>query len=143
MQPDEMLAALRRHPIALSIRQPWCHHILHNGKDIENRSWSTPFRGPVLIHAGKRPKDAAYCREIGAPLGGIVGMVEITGCVTSSASEWFFGPYGFTLQDAAPLAFVPCNGRLGFFTPQIDPQDLRVLAGTDEALTPAHAAEPY
>lgn len=34
--------------IALSIRQPWAWHILHSGKDIENRDWPTKFRGRVL-----------------------------------------------------------------------------------------------
>ena len=38
---------------ALSIRQPWCHHILHDGKDVENRDWPTKGRGWFLIHAGK------------------------------------------------------------------------------------------
>ena len=38
---------------ALSIRAPWWFCILHNGKDIENRDWSTRYRGPVLIHASK------------------------------------------------------------------------------------------
>lgn len=36
---------------ALSIRQPWAWLILHGGKDIENRSWNTNFRGRFLIHA--------------------------------------------------------------------------------------------
>lgn len=36
---------------ALSIRAPWWWAILHMGKDIENRGWSTGYRGPVLIHA--------------------------------------------------------------------------------------------
>ena len=36
---------------ALSIRQPWAHHILFDGKRVENRSWLTRFRGPFLIHA--------------------------------------------------------------------------------------------
>lgn len=37
---------------ALSIRQPWAHLIIH-GKPIENRSWSTTYRGPLLLHAAK------------------------------------------------------------------------------------------
>lgn len=37
---------------ALSIRQPWAWLILHAGKDIENRSWRSGFRGRLLIHAG-------------------------------------------------------------------------------------------
>jgi hypothetical protein len=39
--------------VALSIRQPWAWLIVNGFKDLENRSWSTAFRGPVWIHAGK------------------------------------------------------------------------------------------
>ena len=38
---------------ALSIRQPWAWMILNAGKDIENRSWQTDYRGRFLIHAAK------------------------------------------------------------------------------------------
>ncbi len=40
---------------ALSIRQPWAELILNpeTRKDVENRSWSTSLRGPILIHASK------------------------------------------------------------------------------------------
>ena len=31
--------------LCLSIRQPWARMILHCGKDIENRPWSTKGRG--------------------------------------------------------------------------------------------------
>lgn len=113
---------------ALSIRQPYAWLIVNGHKDIENRTWRTPFRGRVLIHAGVTyPKrDYAddheiYTRRYGSyperesMLGGIVGVATITGCVSASNSEWFFGPYGFTLTDTKPLLFVPCAGRLGFF----------------------------
>lgn len=108
---------------AISIRQPWCHHILFDGKDIENRDWHTSYRGPVLIHASKSFDGyAAERREFEAahpqsPLGGIVGMVEIADCVRSSQSKWFFGQYGFVLRNPVPLEFIPCKGALGFFTP--------------------------
>ncbi|WP_245839042.1 ASCH domain-containing protein [Yersinia kristensenii] len=36
---------------ALSIRQPWAWLIVNGYKDIENRTWNTKCRGPVLIHA--------------------------------------------------------------------------------------------
>lgn len=39
--------------VALSIRQPWAWLIIHGGKDIENRTWPTRFRGRVAVHAGK------------------------------------------------------------------------------------------
>ncbi|MEE3046620.1 MAG: ASCH domain-containing protein [Pseudomonadota bacterium] len=108
---------------ALSIRQPWCHHILFDGKDIENRDWQTSYRGPVLIHASAAFDGyAAERREFQAMhpqshLGGIVGMVEITDCVSSSESKWFYGQYGFALRNPVPLDFIPCKGALGFFTP--------------------------
>ncbi|ACL58501.1 ASCH domain-containing protein [Methylobacterium nodulans] len=123
---------------ALSIRQPWAHLILHHGKDVENRSWSTRYRGPVLIHAAKGMTDDEWDdamdlldaisrqdRETvlrrrarvhnGMRRGGIVGVVDITDCVRDSGSPWFFGPIGFVLTNPRPLPFVPCRGQLGFF----------------------------
>lgn len=38
---------------ALSLRQPWAWAVLHAGKRVENRRWSTRFRGEILIHAAK------------------------------------------------------------------------------------------
>ena len=40
----------------LSVRQPWAH--LTGDKRIENRSWTTPYRGPLLIH-----RQAVACGE--------------------------------------------------------------------------------
>ncbi|HEY8948479.1 MAG TPA: ASCH domain-containing protein [Rhizomicrobium sp.] len=114
---------------ALSIQQPWAWAILTLGKDIENRDWQIvnpglTFRGPVLIHTGKRidPDGVEYLRTCGhpppenLPLGGIVGEMEIVDLVTRSASPWFFGPYGFVLKNAKPLKFTPLRGQLGFFS---------------------------
>jgi hypothetical protein len=42
------LARLR----ALSIRQPWAWLIVNGVKDIENRSFRTRHRDPLVIHAG-------------------------------------------------------------------------------------------
>lgn len=40
---------------ALTIKQPWASLIMECGKDVENRSWSTSFRGRVAIHSSKKP----------------------------------------------------------------------------------------
>lgn len=37
---------------ALTIQQPWAWAIATQGKDIENRTWKTPYRGLLAIHAG-------------------------------------------------------------------------------------------
>lgn len=114
---------------ALSIRQPWAWLIVNGHKDIENRSWPTRFRGPVLIHAAKGMTREEYedardlAEHLGVSLpaphelerGGIVGEATITGCNDDNLSPWFFGKFGFELAEAKPLPFQPCKGRLGFF----------------------------
>jgi hypothetical protein len=117
--------------IALSIMQPWSYLIVNGHKDIENRDWPTRFRGPVLIHAGKKydgdkadDLDFGYRMGVRLPpafdFGGIVGECEIVDCVTASESRWFFGRYGFVIRNARPLPFMPCKGALGFFKPMIE-----------------------
>lgn len=115
---------------ALSIRQPWAWAILHAGKDVETRSWSTRYRGLVAIHAAQsvdREAQAAMAKAgyrvpvlgKGDPdLGAYVGTARLVDVVTHSDSGWWQGPYGFVLTDA--VAFdtpVPGRGMLGLFTP--------------------------
>lgn len=122
----------------LSIRQPWAWLIVNGHKNIENRSWLTHYRGPVLIHAGIRTENYLEVRDhvrFLIPIdihegvlsqmperrelhtGGIVGIATITDCVMESDSPWFGGRYGYVLQDARPLPFVPMKGQLGIFNP--------------------------
>jgi len=115
---------------ALSIRQPWAWLIVNGYKDIENRTWPTKYRGPVLIHAAKTPEAISLLEiisyydlnlepaDILPRFGGIVGQAEITDCVSSHESTWFHGPRGFVLENARPLPFEACRGRLGLFEVQ-------------------------
>jgi hypothetical protein len=122
---------------AISIRQPWAWAIIHAGKPVENRTWWTDYRGPVLIHAAKGCTRDEYedclatVQDISLthpfpsglempalkdlPRGGIVGRARIVDCVTSSDSPWFTGPYGLVLADVEPLPFRPYKGALGLF----------------------------
>lgn len=102
---------------ALSIKQPYPHHIFHNGKDVENRDWPTKGRGWVICHAGvsKSELDMTDPEEAAMPRGGVVGLIRITDCVQAMDSEWFFGKYGFVIGEALPIPLVPCRGMLGFF----------------------------
>ncbi|WVV46869.1 ASCH domain-containing protein [Pseudomonas sp. NA13] len=114
---------------ALSIRQPWAWLIVHGGKDIENRSWHTKFRGRFLVHAaqGMTQKDYADAAtfadlECGVtiptfnnlPRGGIIGSVELVDSLDASDSPWYMGQKGFLLRNPKPLPFAPLKGRLGF-----------------------------
>lgn len=119
---------------ALSIKQPWAWLIIHGGKDIENRSWRTKFRGRFLVHASsgctkkewanavyfalnagliKHPAEVPPINEL--EFGGIIGSVELVDCVDTSHSPWYMGQKGFVLSDPKPLAITPYKGRLGFF----------------------------
>ena len=123
---------------ALSVRQPWAWLVVHGYKNVENRTWPTDVRGPILIHASARMTrqeygDARYFAFDTVPgkqtdkllrifpvyeemeRGGIVGQAEIVDCVTASRSPWFGGPYGFVLKNAKPLPFQPMPGELRFF----------------------------
>lgn len=124
---------------ALSIRQPWAHAILYLGKNIENRTWTTAYRGRFYIHAGlkedpkwRRGKNhkgnviiaddmekTLTHRGAWSSKGGIIGSVELVGVTEwSQRSRWFAGPHGFILRD--PKAYdhvIECRGSLGFFDP--------------------------
>jgi len=109
---------------AISIKQPWAYAILHLGKDIENRTWRTNYRGPVLIHTGQKVDRAAvealkaYDHDLPDTFetGGIVGQVEITDCIKPAQSGWYMlGHYGWILANAKPLPFVTMKGKLSFF----------------------------
>lgn len=125
----------------LSIRQPWAWAIMHLGKDIENRTWPTRYRGPILIHAGKAfvpddvRADVAECKAVatksGHPIperltfkdflyqtGGIVGMVDVVDCIQNSPSPWASqvpGTWHWVLESPRELPFFACKGRLGIF----------------------------
>lgn len=112
----------------LSVRQPWAWLIVHGHKGIENRSWATSHRGPVLIHASSKrvtraeweqARALAHSMNVVIPeeleAGGIVGMCSIVTCVEQHSSPWFKGPVGWVLADAKPLPFVPLLGKLGLF----------------------------
>ncbi|NMY32875.1 ASCH domain-containing protein [Pseudomonas sp. WS 5412] len=114
---------------ALSIRQPWAWLIIHGGKEIENRSWHTKFRGRFLVHAANGMTNneftmaLLYCSERGLPMpdrddmqrGGIIGSVELVDSLDTSRSPWYMGQKGFLLRDPKSLPFTPYKGRLGFF----------------------------
>jgi len=104
---------------ALSIKQPYPHHVFHDGKDVENRDWPTKGRGWFIVHAGVS-KSELDDDQMELPRGGVVGMARIVDCVTEMDSRWFFGRYGFVLADAFPLPLIPCRGKLGFFALEPD-----------------------
>ncbi|MGE4298928.1 MAG: ASCH domain-containing protein [Desulfovibrionaceae bacterium] len=120
----------------LSVWQPWAFLIATGLKDCENRSWPTKHRGLLLIHASKaQPFDeleaTRIALEAGVELaalrkalentdamrtGGIVGMVDLAGCVKDHGSPWAVREAWQWVWDySAPLPFTPLRGRQGLF----------------------------
>jgi len=115
---------------ALTIKQPWVHAILHEGKDIENRSWQRNFRGWFALHASAQPDHyARFPRGHRVPdldsliCAAICGVARVVDAVTASRSKWFWQPedgsinFGWVLADATALRQpIPCKGALGLWT---------------------------
>lgn len=115
---------------ALSIKQPWAWLIVNGYKDVENRSWRTHYRGPVLIHAGLDKSEfdddmANYIkRKHGVDIpdslefGGVVGVADLVDCSDAHPSPWLVkGKFGWVLDNRRRLSFRPCKGALGLFRP--------------------------
>lgn len=109
----------------LSVRNPYAWLIVAGLKPIENRTWAVEHRGPLLIHAAKKPAqrsigeiEAQYRVTIDQDelqFGGIIGVVDLVSIVRHSNSIWFDGPFGWVLANARRLPFVPCIGSQGLF----------------------------
>lgn len=63
---------------AISLWQPWCWAILCLGKDVENRTWSTRHRGPLVLHAAQRRPTIAECESFLALAQSCVGTDELS-----------------------------------------------------------------
>ena len=86
----------------LSLLQPWASLVVIGAKQIETRSWSTKYRGELLIHASLSKKAAFLAREkpfsrhisdfSALPFGAIIGKVRLIEVIR-------IGPGGFTKKD--------------------------------------------
>jgi len=60
---------------AITLIEPWCWAIAHAGKNIENRTWVTRYRGILVLHSGKAKLDPYGVQIIhditGRPMGEI------------------------------------------------------------------------
>lgn len=135
---------------ALSIRQPWAWLIAQGIKDVENRTWVTKYRGPLLIHASlKYDSDAAaFASEItDVPIpdknhlvfGAVIGVCDLWEATREEApncSPWYVGPAGLWLKDARPLERpFYCRGRLSIFEINIQRRYLSNILDTDTKQT--------
>jgi hypothetical protein len=117
----------------LSVKNPWAYLIIHGfdfgpdmggyiQKDVENRTWETKYRGPLLIHASKNFDQNAYwdMRPWNVKWadynGKIIGKVELVDCIRDSASRWAEkGLWHWVLKNPIPVDPIPVKGSLGLW----------------------------
>lgn len=123
----------------LSVRPVWAWCMFHaeraKRKDVENRSWRTHYRGPLLIHASQTLRDIGYDCDAAdrilrpgqvpdlVDIGAIVGRVILVDCVRNHRSRWALkNCWNWVLSDPEPCDPVECNGKLGLW--EYDPSGL-------------------
>lgn len=118
----------------ITVQQPWAHLIIHgllfepttsdvDYKDIENRTWPTKYKGPVLIHAGKSRSEMGLLPhfvglyEDDLVFGAVIGQVEQYGCVKFDEvrdNRWAIGPWCHLYRNPRPFATpITWKGKLG------------------------------
>jgi len=127
---------------ALSIIQPWASAIAFAGKDIENRTWRTHYRGPLAIHASaklyrdeldelrrvvrggeklplnvwinKGRRQYGLEPEEEPDCSQIVAVAMLVDCVDKSSSPWWDkGKWGWVIAGVVPIVPIPRNGKRG------------------------------
>jgi len=119
--------------LALSIKQPWAQLIMEGRKDVEVRSWATPYRGRLWIHTGQKLDAYANKRfkRIDLFRGGIIGYAELWGIRPFSARSWEewrsrhlddapfdeeLAKYGWIFRNPKLLDHpIPAKGTIGLF----------------------------
>ena len=107
---------------ALTIKQPHAFHILHSGKDVENRTWKLPEHHKnqwIALHAAKTAdKTVPAVNGIDSShYGAIIGFLKFSDCVQDSDSLWAMtGQYHWLISVAKPIDRpIPCKGHLGLW----------------------------
>lgn len=112
---------------ALTLHQPWAAAVAYLGKDVENRTRRTNWRGLVLIHAGARV-DRDALRHVpadlttGMPGKAVVAVARITDAhpdCHGECSTWAQpGAWHWQLADVVALTEpVPAAGAQGLWIP--------------------------
>ena len=122
----------KRYP-AISLRSAWAWAVCHAGKRIENRSWTTPYRGLLWVHASAQPpspSERAALKKHGLPeapqRSALVALCRLTDIVRHNSKKgptkgdpWAMGPFCWILDEVRVTPEpVLMPGRLSLWYPQ-------------------------
>jgi hypothetical protein len=118
----------------LSVKNPWAYLIIFGidlgpekggirFKDVENRTWETLYRGPLLIHASRKLDENFPSEQLPPGVkwedynGRILGKVDLEKCVRNSKSLWAEpGMFHWVFRDPEPLrVMINICGHLGLW----------------------------
>lgn len=106
---------------ALSIKQPWANMIASGEKTIETRTWSTDYRGSLLIVSSKTPRIE--------PIGCALATGKLIDCrpmikndEEEACCELYPGAYAWVLTNIRRINPFPINGKLGLYDVDYDPE---------------------
>jgi hypothetical protein len=108
----------------LSVRQPHAWGLIHGAKRIENRTWRTGYRGPLVIHAGVSRVDLGAlddypgCEVARLAWGKLVGLVDLVDVVPFGrvrGRPYAEGPWCWVVANPRPVEPVAVRGRLQLF----------------------------
>src|SRR5450830_1730345 len=120
---------------AMSYHQPYAWMLANGHLDIDDRTWGTPHRGPLAIHASKAFSQHYYdyvkhILGIDIPpieqmeFGGFVAVVNLKDCLRPGAPtdvpyerRAHGGPhcYGWVVDQVEKIEFIPWRGQQGLF----------------------------
>lgn len=144
---------------AISFWEPWGTLVKLGLKKFETRSWSTDYRGKLVIQVAQKQdkylKDAceSLCRKLGIelnydelPFGMAIAVCELTDCVEMTeefisqqseteiqCGDWQPGRFAWKLENVQSISPVPMKGKQGLWN-----VDLADLVEENAIATPAY-----
>jgi hypothetical protein len=119
------------------LRSPWASLVAEGRKTVELRTWSTRYRGPLLIIAGKGVDRADVARwgHRDAPRGVSLCVVDLIDVRPATSDDEHVaccpiavGEFAWIVANPRPVTQLPMLGRLGLYEVEITPEALGLRA---------------
>jgi hypothetical protein len=127
--------------VAITLHQPWASLIAKGYKLYETRDWPTNHRGPIVIHAGRKPKSKQELREHekvvesfkdllneDCPYSSVIAITQLTDVILMTdefieqqtetelrCGNWAVGRYALKLENVRAIEPIPAVGKQGLW----------------------------